>query len=385
MLTRRSFLASCGAAAVLPGLTLAKAPTDRRLAVIVLRGGMDGLAAVVPLGDPDHKTARGALALSGEAVRPLDTFFALHGALEPLLPYYKKGQVLAVHAVASPYRERSHFDGQDVLEGGGARPHALNDGWLNRALKLLGPVPAMAFGQGVPLALRGEAAVSSWAPAALPGLSPDTIRRLATLYKEDRLLAHALEEGVQMEAFVDDVLGGDMERGMSGGRDFAKLADAAGRLMASEEGPRVAVLDLGGWDTHTGQGGRMAQPLSRLAAGIVALAEALGPAWSRTVVVAASEFGRTVAANGTNGTDHGTAGAVLLAGGAVKGGRVVADWPGLAKAKLHQGRDLRPTADLRSVFKGILHGHLGIDRKRLDGIVFPDSAGAKALDGLVRA
>lgn len=385
MLTRRSFLATCGAATVLPGLALAKAPTDRRLAVIVLRGGMDGLAAVAPLGDPDYASARGRLAMTKEATRPLNGFFGLHEALEPLLPFYRKGQMLPVHAVASPYRERSHFDAQDVLEGGGAKPHAFADGWLNRALQVLGSVPAMAFGQGVPLALRGEVAVSSWAPSPLPGLAPETVRRLAALYRDDPLLAEALEEGVQMEAFVDDTLGGEMERKMGGGRNFAKLAEAAGRLMAAEQGPRVAVLECGGWDTHTGQGGRLAQPLSQLAGGIVALAKALGPAWSRTVVVAASEFGRTVAANGTNGTDHGTAGAVLLAGGAVKGGRVVADWPGLAKAKLHQGRDLKPTVDLRSVFKGVLQGHLGIDRKRLDGVVFPDSAGAKALDGLVHA
>lgn len=388
-LSRRGFLSLAGAFALLPGgLALAQAPTGKRFVFVVLRGGMDGLAAVPPMGDPDYAAARGGLALPSDAPRLLDRRFGLHPALDPILPLYRKGDLLVVHAVASPYRERSHFDGQDVLEGGGEKPHALNDGWMNRALQALGPLPAMAVGQGIPLTLRGAAPATSWAPSPLPGLKPDQARRLVMLYEGDSLFARALDDGLQMEAFVNDTLGEGMEAEMARkASDFARLAAAAGRLLAAPDGPRLAVMECGGWDTHTGQGlatGRMALPLAQLAEGLAGLAEALGPAWEKTVVVAASEFGRAVAANGTGGTDHGTAGAVLVAGGGLTGGRVLGDWPGLARENLHQNRDLRPTTDLRAVLKGLLHDHLGLDRGLLDEKVFPGSAALRPLEGLVR-
>lgn len=388
--TRRGFLSLAGAFALLPGgLALANAPTDRRFVFVVLRGGMDGLAAVPPMGDPDYAAARGALALPPDTPRLLDRRFGLHPALDPALPLYRKGDLLVVQAVASPYRERSHFDGQDVLEGGGDKPHALHDGWMNRALQALGKVPAMAVGQGIPLALRGDAPATSWAPSPLPGLSPDQARRLVMLYEGDPLFAQALDDGLQMEAFVAGTLGEGAEAQMAkDARDFAKLAAAAGKLLAAPDGPRLAVMECGGWDTHTAQGlgtGRMALPLAQLANGLAGLAGALGPVWDKTVVVAASEFGRTVAANGTGGTDHGTAGAVLVAGGSLKGGRVLGDWPGLARENLHQGRDLKPTTDLRAVLKGLLQDHLGLERAVLDEKVFPGSATVRPMEGLVKA
>lgn len=387
-LSRRAFL---GASAIL-GLAptaLAASPGERRLVVVVLRGGMDGLHAVPPLGDPAYAAARGGLALDpeGGAVR-LDPTFALHPALAPLRSLWQSRELAVVHAVASPYRERSHFDGQDVLESGAVRPHALSDGWLNRVVTALGNPPALAVGQALPLLLRGPAKASSWAPSPLPGLPPARLAALRALYAGDPLLSMAFEEGVQMEAFAADAL--PMESGMAGSvrkgaTAFPALAAAVGNLMADAAGPRLAVMDLGGWDTHSGQMGRMAQPLGQLADGIDALARALGPAWNTTVVVAASEFGRTVAENGTGGSDHGTGGAMILAGGAVAGGKVFADWPGLDRAQLHQGRDLRPTLDGRAVFKGILRDHMGVPPRALDGTVFPDSAAIRPLEGLIRA
>ncbi|WP_206072584.1 DUF1501 domain-containing protein [Magnetospirillum sp. ME-1] len=386
-LSRRAFLGASAAFGFIPG-ALAAQSGDRRLVVVVLRGGMDGLHAVPPLGDPAYASARGGLALdSGSGAVRLDSTFALHPALAPLQPLWQARELAVVHAVASPYRERSHFDGQDVLESGAIRPHALNDGWLNRAVAARGNPPALAVGQTVPLLLRGAAKVSSWAPSPLPGLPQSRIAALRALYDGDPLLATAFEEGVQMEAFADSALA--MEPEMAGGKRkgasaFPALAAAAGSLMAAADGPRLMVMDLGGWDTHSGQLGRMNQPLGQLAEGINALARALGPAWKTTVVVAASEFGRTVAENGTGGSDHGTGGAMILAGGAVAGGKVFTDWPGLAKAQLHQGRDLRPTLDARAVFKAILRDHLGVAARALDGTIFPDSAGVRPVEGLVR-
>ncbi len=386
-LSRRAFLGASAAISLAPAAWAAPSG-ERRLVIIVLRGGMDGLHAVPPLGDPDYASARGGLALKEEGVLRLDSTFALHPAMASLQPLWQARELALVHAVASPYRERSHFDGQDVLETGGARPHVLHDGWLNRAVTALGHPGALGVGQALPLLLRGPAKASSWAPSPLPGLPPARIKALRDLYAGDPLLGTAFEEGVQMEAFADSAL--SMEPEMAGGKQrkgttaFPALAAAAGSLMAAPDGPRLMVMDLGGWDTHSGQLGRMNQPLGQLAEGLNALARTLGPAWKTTVVAAVSEFGRTVAENGTGGSDHGTGGLMILAGGAVAGGKVFSDWPGLAKGQLHQGRDLRPTLDTRAVFKAILYGHMGVPAKALDTTIFPDSAAVRPLEGLVR-
>lgn len=394
ILDRRRFLAMTGAALMAPRLSFAATPEDRRLVFIVLRGGMDGLAAVPPLGDADYTATRGGLALLSQGAEAsalkLDGFFGLHKALAPLHGLYQKGELALVHAVASPYRERSHFDGQDLLESGGAKPHAVNDGWLNRALGAMsgGKPPAMAVSQGISLALRGAVPVTSWAPSPLAGMAPELARKLVALYARDSLFASALDEGLQAEHFVTETLGEDRPAMRKRGGNFPKLAEAAGKLMAAEGGPGVVLLECGGWDTHTHQGtgnGRMAQPLTELGQGIAALAQASGPVWARTVVMAVSEFGRTAAPNGTGGTDHGTAGAMLLAGGAVTGGKVLARWPGLAKDKLHQGRDLAPTTDLRAVFKAVLKDHFGLSSDALNRTVFPDSEPVRPQENLIRA
>jgi uncharacterized protein (DUF1501 family) len=383
--------------------SLAHAATDKRLVVVVLRGALDGLAAVPPYADPAYREVRGNLALPApgapEGALDLDGRFGLHPALRPLDEWYRARELLVVHAVATPYRSRSHFDGQDLLENGGTRVRGVQDGWLNRALTLLERGDArrsrlgLAVGQTVPLMLRGQTPVSSWAPPDMPELHGEFLARVARMYRADPVLGPAINEGIRAQAMTGEVIGSDRQAQMDpaanrGPRNIARAADAVGRLLASAQGPRVAVLELGGWDTHAGQGvinGRLANQLRNLAEGLAALRAALGAAWSNAAVAVVTEFGRTVAPNGTGGTDHGTGTVAFLLGGRINGGRVVTQWPGLAQNRLFEGRDLTPTADLRSVMKPLLARHLGLAQDAVDRVVFPDSASAAPLPDLIRA
>ena len=402
MLTRRSILSalgSAGLAATVPRLALAAAPTDRRFVLVILRGALDGLAAAPPYGDPDYRGRRGALALDEPGAEggalDLGGRFGLHPALAGLHGFYRRGEMLVVHAVAGAYRGRSHFDAQDMLESGVAVPHRARDGWLNRALAAMpgaatGAREGLALGQTVPLALRGKMQVASWAPTDLPAVEPSLMQAIAQLYAGDGLLGPAVRDGLKSQSFADQVLndGNRMNTPPGAGRQqFLQAAAAAGKLMAPAEGARIAAMDIGGWDTHANQGaarGRLAQVLQTLDEGLQALAAGLGPAWRETVVLVATEFGRTVEPNGTGGTDHGTGGVAFLLGGAVQGGRVVADWPGLSSARLFEGRDLAPTTDLRAVAKAVLVDHLRLPSAAVDAQVFPVSAGLRPVTGLIR-
>lgn len=403
MSTRRQFIfqaagASLVTTAGLPGLALAAAPTDRRLLLVILRGGMDGLSALPPYGDPSYEDLRGNLGIArpnnADGALKLDGFFGLHPALEPLHRFYEREEFLPIHAVAIPQRTRSHFDAQDVLENGATRAHKTPDGWLNRALRTLQAGDnrlGLAVGYAVPPVLRGAVPVASWAPATLPPSAPALLDKLARLYDGDPVFSPALAEGRRAQEMTGKLLGNrTMKRGnlRSPGR-FKALSSAAGRLLAAEDGARVGVIEMGGWDTHANQGaheGRLARNLSILANGLAALPEQLGPVWRKTAVIVTTEFGRTVRMNGTRGTDHGTAGAAFLLGGAVAGGRVAARWPGLASEALFQNRDLAPTSDLRGLFKTVLRDHMGINPAILDREIFPDSAGATPPPGrLIRA
>jgi uncharacterized protein (DUF1501 family) len=385
---------------------------DPRFLVIVLRGALDGLAAVAPVGDPDYVALRGdkVLRVDGQtSALPLDRMFALNPAMPNLHRLYRAGHASIVHAVATPYRERSHFDGQDVLESGLPAPGATDVGWLNRALSGLEPGgrvdPAKAFAVGpvTPLVVRGPAPVLSWTPPRLQPAGEDTLTRVLDLYRHtDPALARALEERIGLAAIAG---AGDMDPARGPGQAtqprpaagqgaqqvnqvrayFAESAGSAAKFMARPDGPRVGALAFDGWDTHADEGavaGRLGALLGALDGAIAAVETGMGPAWSDTVVAVVTEFGRTARINGTEGTDHGTATVALLAGGAVKGGRVVADWPGLKTAQLRDHRDLKPTADLRAVLKGVLRDHLRLPDQRL-AAVFPDSAAAKPMTGLV--
>jgi uncharacterized protein (DUF1501 family) len=373
---------------LLPGLAFGdiSAHPGKRLVVIILRGAMDGLGAVAPLGDPDYAALRAGLALGTPAAPggalPLDGRFWLHPAMAPVHPFFAAREMLVVHAVASPYRDRSHFDAQNVIETGLARPNIGKDGWLNRTLASLGTgaMRGIAFMPELPLMLRGHAPVSNWLPGGRP---PDISAEVARMYAADPALSAAYAQGLAARGVVDAASAGAPQ-----GRELRALGLIAGRTLAVANGPNVAVLELGGWDTHVGQGaasGRLAAALANLAGGVVALRRGLGDAWAQTVCLAVTEFGRTAHPNGTGGTDHGTATAMFAFGGAVAGGRVVTDWPGLSAGALYQARDLAPTADLRGVLKGILGDHLGVTRAALEGQVFPGSAGVRAMAGLVRA
>jgi uncharacterized protein (DUF1501 family) len=378
MLDRRQLLAATGAALFAPGLALAAAPTDRRFVFIILRGAMDGVATVMPVGDPAYEALRGKFGpppAAGAAFR-LDANFALHPALAQTAALYKNGQAAFVHAIASPYRDRSHFDAQNILETGGTAAYALKDGWLNRLLPMLPAArePAIALSAAVPMALRGAAPATSYAPSSIPDADADLLARATALYARDPQLHRLWSEAMDARA-----LAGTMA---SGRANPAALGKLAATFLAKADGARVAVIELGGWDTHSAQPARLNNQLRQLDATIAALATGLGPAWQQTIVVAATEFGRTVAPNGTGGTDHGTGGAAILAGGALRGGRVIADWPGLAPAQRLDGRDLRPTADLRALFAGLAAEHFGLDAGKVSRTAFV--ADLKPLAGLVR-
>jgi len=394
--SRRALLlggASFAAWGYLPRFARAADGRDPRLIVVILRGALDGLATVAPIGDPDYAALHGSIALSRDGPHAglmLDGFFALHPAMPEFARMYRDKRAAVVHAVATPYRDRSHFDGQDVLESGFAGAGRVQSGWLNRALEVLPRgervMSALAVGPTTPLVLRGAAPTVGWAPVTLPQADDDTAMRLVDLYHHrDPALATALAQGLQLDKVAQ---GEDMKptRGANGIAAMRLVARGAAKLMAADDGPRIAALAFDGWDTHANEGGavgRLAQLLGGLDGALAEFESGLGTRWRDTVVVVATEFGRTARINGSDGTDHGTGTIALMAGGAVRGGRVISDWPSLKPASLYEGRDLAPTTDLRAVFKGLLHDHLGIAERVLADSVFPDSAAVRPMQGLV--
>jgi uncharacterized protein (DUF1501 family) len=392
-LTRRRALAWGGAlvAAGVGDVAFAQTSGDAKFVLVILRGAMDGLAAVPAIGDPRYRALRGGLALPApgetDGALPIGDGFALHPRLSFLHGRWTAGELAVLHATSPPYRSRSHFDGQDVLETGATRVFGADDGWLNRALSCLpqsANARAVGIGAAVPLVLKGAAAVSNWAPSFAPAASEDTLMRLADLYSGDALLAPTL----QRAAATAETVGADNRMGLTRGgpAGYATLARAAANLVSAPDGPACAVVSLEGWDTHANQGGAngaLALRLAGLDAALAALKDGMGGHWQRTVVVVATEFGRTVAENGTAGTDHGTGGAAFALGGAVRGGRMLGDWPTLAPNALHEGRDLAPANDLRGLFASVLRDHWGLDAAALRARVFPD-LGMEALhSGLV--
>lgn len=398
---RRSLLRGAGAAAALgmmPGFSrvaFANAPTNKRFVVVILRGALDGLTALAPLGDPAYEGLRGELALEAGGERPalkLDGLFSLHPDLPGFKAAFDAGQMAAFHAVAIPVRERSHFEAQAILETGLGRAGGTN-GWLNRAIGAMGWSDAgrsIAFSPAMPLLLQGDAPASSFTPTTLSGASDDFMDRMTALYAADQTLGPALAKGREVQMMASDADGGNGMAGNANQRqaNMVPIAEAAAKMLARPDGPRIAVLEAYGWDTHVGQGaadGTLARRLANLDAAMTAFQTGLGAAWNDTVVTIVTEFGRTARPNGNKGTDHGTGAAAFLIGGAVKGGTVTADWPGLSDANLFENRDLAATRDVRSVLKGALAGHMGIDPGLLDAKVFPDSGTAPTLDGVIRA
>jgi uncharacterized protein (DUF1501 family) len=404
---RREFLATgalaAGGALLASRVAFARTEGTSRFVLVILRGALDGLSAVPPYGDPDYARLRRELAIGApggpDGVLKLDSTFGLHPSLTFLHDRYTANELVVFHAIASPYRERSHFDGQDVLENGHTKAHAVQTGWLNRALTVL-PTKStqergIALGQNVPLVMRGPASVASWSPSKLAALDDDTLQRISDLYSSDPVLSKRLADALEADAIAmsSDSAGDTNMLAQTEKKDpkryarYDEVADAAGSFLRSEEGPQVAVFDTSGWDTHANEGdakGQLSARLEGLDASLRRLKDQLGPSWNDTVVMIVTEFGRTAAVNGTRGTDHGTGAAAFLVGGAVKGGRVVADWPGLSPSSLYQSRDLKPTIDLRSVLKGVLADHLDVAPRALENAVFPDSGSARPMRDLIR-
>ncbi|OGB05669.1 MAG: hypothetical protein A3E25_14625 [Burkholderiales bacterium RIFCSPHIGHO2_12_FULL_69_20] len=395
-LLRAALGLGAGLVAQLPlaGLSLAGTarPGGPRLVLMILRGGLDGLAAVPAPGDPAFADARGVLGRFAQPLLPLDGLLALHPALPGLHARWSAGELVVVHATGLPYRERSHFDAQQVLESGGERPFALDTGWLGRALAG-SRAKGMAFQSAVPLALRGHADVDTWAPSVRPDPAADLVARLERLYAGDAPLAAALARARELRgdmpasAMAGTMVGAAAPPPGSARYSPVALARQAAAFLAKPDGPQAAVLELGGWDSHANQAadpGPLTNNLRLLDATLAALHDGLtapdtGTTWARTVVLVVTEFGRTVAMNGNQGSDHGSGGAAFVLGGAVRGGRVIADWPGLAPAQRHEGRDLRITTDLRSVFKTVLQQHLAVSAARVAGEVLPGSAALPTL------
>jgi uncharacterized protein (DUF1501 family) len=416
-LTRRGLLAAGGLGLSLdliarPGFAASDPAARRKTVVILCRGAMDGLSVSPPLGDANYLALRREIAIApvgqpGGAL-PYDSDFALHPKLKAVAALAAKGQARIAPAIAIPDRARSHFEAQDVLESGAGAVYGATSGWLNRALAVMGPehkVQAISVGAQAPLILRGKEVTASWSPGKGLGASPRLPDLLADLYAGDPQLSQALASGLRTEAMVDAAMqeaaaalamdGAPMNDSMTaraapvtaqGVEGARKIGSTLAGLLNQPDGPSIAAISLDGFDTHANQGaadGQLANRLIYLDAVIDGLQTGLGPAWGDTVVIVATEFGRTARINGTRGTDHGTASTALLLGGGLAKGGIIGDWPGLTEAALYQNRDLAPTLDMRSLFKGVLADQYGISTKDLDTLVFPDSAAAPALKGLV--
>jgi uncharacterized protein (DUF1501 family) len=382
MLSRRQFLsvaaAGAGAMLVAPRIAFASVATDRRFVFVIQRGAADGLNIVVPYAEPAYATLRGELAIDTSNAPRLDSTFALHPALTQTAAMYADRQALFVHAVASPYRDRSHFDGQNVLETGGASPYQLKDGWLNRLVAQLPATRenAIAFAPTVPMALRGTAAVTSYAPSGLREPPDDLLARVSQLYDKDTQLRPLWESAMTARGLAGD----------AGARqDPASLGKLAAGFLSRDDGPRIAMIETGGWDTHSAQNARLANQLKALDTMLAALRDGMGPLWSKTTVLVATEFGRTAAANGTGGTDHGTGSVAMVLGGSVQGGRVIADWPGLAPRELYEARDLKPTTSLDALIAGTASESLGLDPQRTAAALFGQKGASRPVTGVVRA
>lgn len=390
------------ASSFVPRWANAAALGDPRLLVVVLRGGLDGLSAVPAVGDPDLMRMRAEWLQhlgTGHVLPGTGGMFALDPALQHLRGLYDKGEALIVHAAATPYRGRSHFDAQDLMESGLPGHGRLTDGWLNRALTTMPhgmsvrPPEGLATGWGMPLIMTGKAPVMSWKPRLGQPVDRDTEDRLLRMYRaSDHPLASALQLGMRTDEILARTVRVGERKGPSAGpkerraTEFLQLAEGAASLMARPDGPRIATLHFDGWDTHASQGsvkGRLPDLLGALDGVIAGLERGLAPVWQDTAIVVLTEFGRTVAINGSLGTDHGTATVAFLMGGAVKGGRVVADWPGVSGKALFEARDLAPTTDIRSILKGVLADHLHIAPGALDSVVFPGSRSVRPVSGLM--
>lgn len=401
MTTRRDFIKHLSFLTALgyvgfPKISFADLNTNKRYIFVILRGGMDGLAAVPPYKDRYYVQQRKGIAIPPpsevDGALDLDKYFGLHPSMQPIYELYQQKEMAVIHAVSSPYRSRSHFDGQDLLENGGIKPGSQHGGWLNRTLKVFGGDQQLgiAISQQVPIVLSGSVTVSSWIPSRRAKARTPFLEQMAELYAKDDMLNKPFSEGIRMRDLAKKSLTKEdinSSRGAVRPGQFAAIARPSAQFLLEEEGPRIATMEIGGWDTHQNQGissGALANNLGNLANGLRELRDTLQPVWKDTVVTVVTEFGRTVAQNGTNGTDHGTASVAFVLGGKLKGGKkVLGDWPGLSNRALYEGRDLQPVNSMYGIFKAVLRDHLGISINDINRHIFSDSINIKPIRGLI--
>lgn len=376
MITRRNLIGAgvlglastgLGSTAFTRSLKVASIPTDRRFVFVIQRGAADGLGIVAPMGDPGFAPIRKDFVNDFDGGLKLDAMFTLHPNLKSIGALYEQKQALFVHAVATPYHDRSHFDGQNVLESGVGEPYKRKDGWMNRLLSLVpsSEARAIAISATIPLALRGSVEVSNFAPTKMPEASDDLRNAMSAIYQQDKQFSPLWAQAISTREAA----------GQQGGskKQAQELGGIAGKLLGVGGTAQVAFIETAGWDTHTNQRGRLGRQLHELDALVEGLRTGLGPIWKDTLIIIATEFGRTAQVNGTKGTDHGNASVAMLLGGSVRGGQVAGDWPGLATASLYNGRDLRSTTDLFQVIGQASSVHLGIDPAKAMPAIFPES------------
>ncbi|WP_164115006.1 DUF1501 domain-containing protein [Sphingorhabdus sp. Alg239-R122] len=382
MMDRRNLLAAMGLSTLglaAPKMAFAQTGSRKKFILILQRGAADGLMALAPTGDRHFTSARTQFMRDIKDGHKIDSFFTLHAAMSNIARLYGERDALFAHAVASNYRERSHFDGQNILETGGNSPYAVKSGWMNRLVGLLPNAReqrAVALASALPQVLRGDNAAASFVPNNRRSPNAALLDRLSDLYSDEPLLSNAWEQA----RMTRDMVG---ETGRVGPRDMAAIGALMAKIVKGRDGASLAMYETSGWDTHAAQSFRTKTELGKLDSLIGALKAGLGADWSNTVILIATEFGRTVAMNGTQGTDHGTASLAYLIGGAVRGGRIVADWPGLAERQLYQKRDLMPTQSLEMLMAGTIGTHFGLDSAKVAAQLFPGAIQGRPLSGLV--
>ena len=373
-ISRRDFLKGTATTLFFAGFNLpAIASTSRKknLVIIMLRGGMDGLCAVPIIGDKDFEKKRRSILI--ENTIKLNSDFALHPKLNAFKNCWDENTGSIIHATSIPYTQRSHFEGQNLMESGGKIPYVEKTGWVGRAMKIAKlQGDGLALSLPMPLLLRGVPKNNNYYPSDSKLPREDTLELLKTIYAE-----RSEEELLDMMNFIQKRKTEEMMSGYSYGysdkRDNNNLAKQAAASLIKSNGPRVAVFEVNGFDTHAAQGGidgTHTRCLVEMDEIIKHLKAELKQAYKDTLILTVTEFGRTIAQNGGNGTEHGYGTAIFMAGGLLKKSQVYTDWPGLKRKQLYQGRDLNATTDSRSVYASAMSTVFDLDFKRIEKDVF---------------
>lgn len=368
----------------------------KRLVVVFLRGGIDGLNVVIPHQESDYYQARPTIAIPSpqEANGALDLngFFGLHPQLKDLMPLWQDRNIAFIHGSGSPIVERSHFQAQDYIENGTPGVKSTRDGWMNRLLgelSLTNQALAINVGNTTPYILKGDMPSANLKPginstAAIATDNPLIDQAFSNLYSGSDALSKAYQDGQASRQLIIKELGQEMIAAARGARNVNAFVDDAGevaKLLLSDPKNQLVFMDVSGWDTHINQANILNRLLPSLGQGLATLVEGIKPIFADTVIVVMSEFGRTVKENGNKGTDHGSANAMWVLGGAIAGGKVYGNWPGLNPASLYQNRDLAVTTDFRDVLAHILQAHLSMDANSIKR-VFPNYLPTNRIDFL---